>query len=229
MADDVDTARPGPAHSDDDHVDRGNLDVVDAGLVVNVALEVACTEAEGPGHRYAIWVQGCPLRCKGCCNPEFLVDAPREQRDVATLIAAITAAHRDRGIEGISLLGGEPTRQAAALAVVAEAAQALGLSVMVFSGFTLAQLRTENAPGVARLLAATDLLVDGPYDETRRTTQRRYIGSDNQVLHFLSDRYRINDPRFSAPNTVELRMVFDADGSQRFELNGWPVLGARTR
>lgn len=202
-------------------------DVVDTSL--NLALEVACTEAEGPGKRMAIWVQGCPLRCRGCCNPEFLADVPRHRRAVDDVISDLIRARDERGIEGLSLLGGEPTRQAPALALVAEAAQAAGLSVMVFSGFTLAALRAENAPGVARLLAATDLLVDGAYDDTRRTTTRRFIGSDNQVLHFLSDRYSDNDRRFSAPNTVELRIVVDATGAQRFELNGWPVLGARTR
>ena len=33
---------------------------------------VPCTEAEGPGARFALWFQGCPLRCPGCCNPEML-------------------------------------------------------------------------------------------------------------------------------------------------------------
>ncbi|HEY1098133.1 MAG TPA: 4Fe-4S single cluster domain-containing protein [Myxococcota bacterium] len=209
--------------------DDADTDIDAGAATVNVALEVACTEAEGPGRRYALWVQGCPLRCKGCCNPEFLVDTPRTHRHVREIVADMRRARDERGIEGISLLGGEPTRQAVALADVAVAARELGLSVMVFSGFTKAQLVAEDAPGVARLLAHTDLLVDGPYIEAQRTTSRRYIGSDNQVLHHLTDRYRIDDPRFAAPNTVELRIVVDVDGAQRFELNGWPVRGASTR
>jgi anaerobic ribonucleoside-triphosphate reductase activating protein len=197
--------------------------------LLNLALVVGCTEAEGPGRRMAIWVQGCPLRCPGCCNPEFLADIPRLQRSAADVVADLHRFHAAHQLEGISLLGGEPTRQAAGLAVVAEAAHALGLSVMVYSGFTLEQLRAEDNVDVDRLLAATDLLVDGAYDETQRTTDRRFIGSANQTLHVLSDRVAKDDPRFSAPNTVELRIVVDAAGSQRFELNGWPVLGHRTR
>lgn len=29
------------------------------------------TISEGPGHRIALWVQGCDRKCKGCCNPEM--------------------------------------------------------------------------------------------------------------------------------------------------------------
>lgn len=196
---------------------------------VNVALVVPCTEAEGPGKRWALWVQGCPILCPGCCNPEFLAEKERERRSVDALVDEIVAVKAAKGIEGISLLGGEPTRQAAALRQVAARAQAAGLSVMVFSGYTLQELKDEGSDDVDGLLAATDLLVDGRYVEAQRTTKRRYIGSENQVLHFLTDRYRADDPRFAAPNTVELRILVDAAAKGSLSINGWPVHGAKTR
>ena len=186
---------------------------------IEVAMIVPRTEAEGPGLRYAVWVQGCPLRCVGCCNPEMLAFKPADRRDPEALVAEAVAA----GVEGVSLLGGEPFAQAGGLARLAEGARAQGLSVMVFSGYTLAELRAQG-PAAARLLAATDLLVDGRYDATRRTTTRRYIGSDNQVLHFLTPRYSPEDPRLHAANTLELRLR-----GGEITLNGWPVLGPRTR
>ncbi len=186
---------------------------------IQVAMIVPRTEAEGPGLRYALWVQGCPLRCVGCCNPEMLAFKPADPRDADALVAEACAA----GVEGVSLLGGEPFAQAAGLAALAEGVRARGLSVMVFSGYTLPELR-EQGPAAARLLAATDLLVDGRYDAARRTLTRRYVGSDNQVLHFLSPRYAPEDPRLHAPNTLELRMR-----GGEITLNGWPVLGPRTR
>ena len=39
-------------------------------LTMQIAQVVPVTEAEGPGKRFAVWFQGCPLRCPGCCNPE---------------------------------------------------------------------------------------------------------------------------------------------------------------
>ena len=195
---------------------------------LNVAVAVPCTEAEGPGRRYALWVQGCALRCPGCCNPEMLPFVERSRRTAADVVADVVAAKDAHGLEGISLLGGEPTRQAGPLADVAAAAQAAGLSVMVYSGYTLDELRAEGDADVRRLLSHVDLLVDGRYDEARRTTTRRFIGSDNQVLHFLTTRYRKGGPRFAADNTVELRVKLGPGGGL-FVVNGWPVHGARTR
>ena len=203
----------------------------DAEPTLQVALEVACTEAEGPGRRYALWVQGCPLRCVGCCNPEFLAFRPATGRTPSAIARDLAAAIADHAIEGLSLLGGEPTAQAEGVADVAEVAQGLGLSVMVYSGFTLAALRERVDGGdvhLGRLLAATDLLVDGPYVEAQRTTTRRFIGSDNQVLHVLGARARVDDPRLTAGNTIELRVRVTPAGRRELVVNGWPVRGART-
>ena len=182
-----------------------------------VGVEVADTEAEGPGRRYAVWVQGCPLRCPGCCNPELLPFAGGRASTVAELRSRILDTHARRPLEGLSLLGGEPFAQAKALAVLAEAVRAEGLSVMIYSGFTLAELEAREDPDTARLLAACDLLVDGRYERDKPDESRRWIGSRNQELHRLSARYRGDDPRFFAGETVELRLV---DGE--LTINGWP-------
>lgn len=187
---------------------------------LKVAMVVPRTEAEGPGLRYAVWVQGCPLRCAGCCNPEMLEFAGGEVRDPEDMVEEACAA----GVEGVSLLGGEPFAQADGLAALAEGVRARGLSVMIYSGYTLAELRALPGEGPRRLLAAADLLVDGRFEARLRSQRRRFIGSDNQVLHFLSDRYRADDPRLAGGNTVELRLR----GGELL-LNGWPVLGPRTR
>lgn len=153
---------------------------------VNVAHTVPRTEVEGPGVRFALWVQGCPMRCPGCCNPHLLEFKEASWRDVEAVAAEILATD---GIEGVTFIGGEPFSQAQALANVAERVREGGLSVMIFSGFVLEHLRSGKVPGAERLLSACDILVDGPYMEARASRDRRYIGSDNQRIHFLSERY----------------------------------------
>src|SRR5436305_4279959 len=96
--------------------------------VLSVAQVVPCTEAEGPGRRYALWFQGCPLRCPGCCNPEMLPFHGGTPRTVADVLAEIATARETHAIEGITLLGGEPLAHAAGAAALARGARALGLS-----------------------------------------------------------------------------------------------------
>jgi anaerobic ribonucleoside-triphosphate reductase activating protein len=187
--------------------------------MLNVATVVDRTESEGPGVRFAVWVQGCPLRCPGCCNPAQLAFVPRDAVTPDDLAARALRA----GVEGVSLLGGEPFAQAADLARFAVLVRAAGLSVMVYSGYTLAELRARGDDGVEALLAATDLLVDGRYEAARRTDARRWIGSTNQRLHFLTGRYAPGDACFAGRNTVEIHL---RDGE--LVLNGWPALGAAT-
>jgi anaerobic ribonucleoside-triphosphate reductase activating protein len=191
---------------------------LDPDLTLQVAQVVPCTEAEGPGRRFALWFQGCPLRCPGCCNPEMLPFEGGEAVRAAALLEQILAAAAGDGVEGITLLGGEPLAHARGAAPLARAVREAGLTVMVFSGYTLAEARQLPDPAVAELLAHTDILVDGPYLRERPESRRRWIGSANQQVHFLSDRYRADDPRWLLPNTLEIRL--DAAG---LTVNGFPA------
>jgi anaerobic ribonucleoside-triphosphate reductase activating protein len=173
------------------------------------------TQAEGPGNRFAIWVQGCSIRCEGCCNPELFGFSGGETVVAAELANQIIAT---ADIEGVSLLGGEPFDQPAALLALVEPIAKGGLSVMIYSGYTLAELKARSEPEVPAILACTDLLVDGPYDQTLPETKRRWLGSTNQQLHFLTTRYSPFEPQFWSENTIEIR--FDGDTIQ---VNGWPI------
>ncbi|MCC7424120.1 MAG: 4Fe-4S cluster-binding domain-containing protein [Planctomycetaceae bacterium] len=91
---------------------------------------------------------------------------------------------------------------------------------MVFSGWTLDELCAKGDAVVDTLLAQTDILVDGPYRRELPETSRRWIGSSNQRIHFLTDRCRSDDPRWTLPNTLEIRY----DGESVL-INGFPAAG----
>lgn len=189
--------------------------------LLRVGARVPVTEVEGPGARYALWVAGCSIRCPGCCNPHLFDAAGGEAIAVSALLEEIRAV-RPR-IEGLTLLGGEPFEQAAGLAALAEGAHELGLSVMTFTGFTLEALRARADFAVDALLAATDVLVDGPYVAHLPDARRRWVGSANQRFHYLTDRSSpdIELPAHSEPlRAVEFRVSPDG----RVLVNGWPEL-----
>jgi anaerobic ribonucleoside-triphosphate reductase activating protein len=140
---------------------------------------------------------------------------------VAEVVAQVSDAATQSGIEGITLLGGEPLAHAAGAAVLARQVRTLGMSVMVFTGWTLDEARRLADPAVAELLAFTDILVDGPYLRDQPETRRRWIGSRNQQIHFLTDRYRADDPRWFLPNTLEIRL-----SNGNLSINGFPAPAA---
>lgn len=186
-------------------------------MTLQVAQIVSCTEAEGPGRRFALWFQGCPLRCPGCCNPEFIPFAGGEAIALAEVLNRLDEA-REEGIEGITLLGGEPLAHAAGAASLAAAAHERGLTVMVFSGYSIEEARAQHDPDVDAVLAHTDILVDGPYVRELPETARRWIGSTNQRIHFLTDRYRADDPCWRERNTLEIRVR-----GGEVSVNGFPA------
>jgi anaerobic ribonucleoside-triphosphate reductase activating protein len=140
----------------------------------------------GPGERYVLWVQGCPLRCRGCSNPGFLPFRGGFAKTVTEMAETILATP---GIEGVTYSGGEPTAQAEALYHLGVRLRSQGLTVLSYSGYTLEELRAGGDPWVRRLLGVLDVLIDGPYVEAL-AAPFRWRGSANQRVHFLTDAYR---------------------------------------
>jgi anaerobic ribonucleoside-triphosphate reductase activating protein len=189
--------------------------------ILRVGARAPVTEVEGPGRRYALWVQGCSIRCAACCNPHFFPAAAGQAVCVSDLLAEVVSV-RAR-IEGLTFLGGEPFEQAAPLAHLAAAARDLGLSVMAFTGFTLRELRGRSEPGVHALLEQVDVLVDGPFEAARPERERRWVGSENQHFHYLTRRYTsaIETPSAAEPLRA-VEVIVGVDG--RVVVNGWPVV-----
>ena len=116
--------------------------------------------------------------------------------------------------EGLTLLGGEPFDQAQEAAQLAKEAKKHGLSVLTFTGYRLEELR-KKGPAERKLLKRTDLLIDGPFEEEKKSFDRPLVGSSNQRFHFLTDRYKKEDI-MSWKNSFEIRI--DQDG--RIWING---------
>lgn len=149
--------------------------------VIRVHKFVQKTEVEGPGPRMAIWVQGCSIRCHNC----YEEDAWDINGGYAMSIDEIVAL--TEGIEGITVLGGEPSEQAEGVAELLERFKLRDKNCIVFSGYTLEELREKNSIAINDMLKYTDLLVDGRYDDQNRELRRSMVGSSNQRFIPLSD------------------------------------------
>jgi anaerobic ribonucleoside-triphosphate reductase activating protein len=142
--------------------------------------------------------------------------------DTRAVAAEWLAQARDAGAEGITLLGGEPFDQAGALGIVAEAFRDEGLTVMTFSGYPADRLArwAADRPDIARLLAATDLLCDGPYLRDLPDTRRPWVGSRNQGIRALTGAYADEVGRIAADGGSDrLEVRISRDGT--IAVNGW--------
>ncbi|MEV0544355.1 4Fe-4S single cluster domain-containing protein [Nocardia salmonicida] len=175
------------------------------GELLNIAMTSTATNTLGPGRRAVVWVQGCPFTCRGCVAPEWIPMMPRRSVSPTELAEELLALP---DIGGLTLSGGEPMMQAAQLAaLVRQIRSNADLTIICFTGFTLARLRSNPPnPGVADLLAVVDVLIDGRY-VAGRDDGRGLRGSDNQVVHYLTDRLRECDYDFEhRARTAELQI-----------------------
>jgi anaerobic ribonucleoside-triphosphate reductase activating protein len=166
------------------------------------------TTAEGPGERTAIWVQGCTIRCPGCFNPHLFGARGGVLVPPSELVDRVLAADA----EGLTLLGGEPFEQATALAAVAVGVREAGRTVMTFTGYEYEDLRRRD--DAAPLLAATDLLVAGPFRRDLIDHDRPWVGSTNQQFLHLTDRMR---EAAAPPDRLEVTVT----ASGEVAVNGW--------
>ena len=191
---------------------------LETGHYLNLAGMSPETEAEGPGRRIALWVQGCLRRCPGCCNPDMQPIREACMVETGDLIRVLERIRESHDVEGVTFIGGEPLLQAEGLADVAEWAHRAHLTVLVFTGYLYPNVLSRHLPGVERLLDATDLLVDGPFEQERYDERRAWIGSANQRLYRLTDAYP-EGIEYSAPRRLEVRVSADD-----IIVNGWPYL-----
>lgn len=155
---------------------------------LNIAAYRIGTRALGPGLRSALWVQGCPFRCRGCYSPAWIPNIDKELYDPSALAKILTVA----GQEGISISGGEPLAQSAGILSLLENIKGINpdYSVIVFTGYQYEQilLRPSNDP-VHPLLKFVDVLIDGPYI-LDKNDNKGLRGSSNQQIHHLTKKYQ---------------------------------------
>ena len=144
----------------------------------------------GPGVRSVVWVAGCHRRCPGCLKPDLF----------------------DFHAGGWYCKPGHtpwPVMQC----------RSIGRDVLVYTGYRHENLEREGDDGIRRLLAETDILVDGEY-RAGLVNPGRWRGSANQrVLPLTSAGRRLTAPAFAGPALEEIQVSFDG---ARVRVSGCP-------
>lgn len=141
-------------------------------------------EVLGPGRRIALWFAGCPHHCRGCANPELWDMQPRYAISTDRVISLMTKLRQTHPADGLTITGGEPFYQPQALRDIVSAACGWTQDILVYSGYTLPELRRMKDAAIDTVLSEIAVLVDGIYlPEQNGSCPLR--GSDNQKIHIL--------------------------------------------
>lgn len=148
----------------------------------NVASINLCTEVEGPFKRVAIWFQGCKKHCPSCCNKDLQEIVPRNFLSLEEVFKIIVDAKRKFEIEGVTFLGGEPTLQIE-LPLLAKRLRDNNIGTILFTGYKIEELSSFD-------YEQFDMIIDGEFLINNLDTKRNMIGSSNQRIILITDRYK---------------------------------------
>lgn len=133
---------------------------------------------DGPGIRYAVFVQGCPHNCPDCHNPGSHDFSGGYLKDIDELADEIKS---NPLLDGVTFSGGEPFCSAKELCYLADK---LKMHVVCYTGYLFETLiqnaNTENH--WRELLDRIDILVDGPFETKNKSYDLLFKGSSNQRI-----------------------------------------------
>ena len=155
---------------------------------------------DGPGMRFAVFVQGCPHNCEGCHNAESHDFGGGFDADIYKLADKIINSR----VKRLTFTGGEPFCSARALVKVATLAETeiRGVEIITYTGYLYEELlqAAETNIDIKNLLTVTNYLVDGKYDKNKKTSDTShwfYRGSSNQRIFDIT----------CYPNSTKARLI----------------------
>ncbi len=146
-------------------------------MKIKIAGIVSESIVDGPGIRFTVFMQGCPHHCPGCHNPQTHDPASGEWMETEEII---TQFAQNSFLKGITLSGGDPFCQPLAAAELARAAHQYGKDVITYTGYTFEQLLSGAVAHADALLEQTDILIDGRFEQEKKSLALRFRGSSNQ-------------------------------------------------
>ena len=156
---------------------------------MNLARLLYPVNSLGPGDRIGIWLCGCSHRCKGCSNPELWQRQERYNISVENALRLVRSVSDSRRVDGFTITGGDPMEQPEALAVLLPELKKIAPDILVYTGYTMEQLRARKSEYVEQALQNISVLIDGSYIE-ERNNGCPLRGSDNQRVIFLDESVR---------------------------------------
>lgn len=146
-------------------------------------------ETLGPGKRIGIWFCGCPHHCHGCSNPELWDFDSQYSISLSNVLKLIYSISDSNMVDGFTVTGGEPFFQPEALCSLINEIYNISDDILVYSGYTLNELKEQKIHAADHIFEKISVLIDGRYIH-ERNNGCSLRGSDNQQIHFISGKHK---------------------------------------
>ena len=117
----------------------------------------SCGTVDGPGIRSVVFVQGCPMRCKYCHNPDSWSTETNQQMSVSEILEKYDGVKEFVKSGGLTVTGGEPLMQIDFVTELFKAAKAKNIHTALDTSGIL--FNKGNTAKIDELLKYTDLVL----------------------------------------------------------------------
>ncbi len=142
--------------------------------------------AAGEGVNVSFFVQGCPIHCPGCHNPQTWDFKGGKEFTMDTLNEILQSIGENEIQRNFSVMGGEPLCKENLFLVNLVISNVLekypDIKIYVWTGYTYEELLCRNDEVLNKLLDKIDYLIDGPFVEVERDITLAMRGSRNQRI-----------------------------------------------
>ena len=165
----------------------------------------------GIGNRVGIWTSICKHKCKGCSNPELWKSNISQKVSIKEVFNTINQINEFKKIDGFTITGGEPFYQVKELKKLIEALLLISDDIIIYTGFTIEELKSKNDEDINYILDHVAVLIDGRYVEELNDNSFM-VGSSNQRKLILNDKYKEIYENYFASNTNQIQNFMLDDG-----------------
>ena len=138
--------------------------------------------SNGEGLGVTLFTQGCPFHCKNCFNPETHDFDGGKEYTIDTKNAIVSLINRAQ-IKRFSILGGEPLieRNKEDMIDLCSSIKEIrpDIKIWVYTGNIFENVKDD---WYELLYNYVDVLVDGPYVDSKRDLRLKFRGSSNQRI-----------------------------------------------
>ena len=164
---------------------------------IKIASIIAESIVDGPGLRLVVFTQGCYHKCPGCHNPDTHDPNKGKLVDIEDILDKIC---NNPLLDGVTFSGGEPFLQADALGTLGIKIKEKRpeLNIITYTGYTFEELqdyvnRTQSL-SYLKLLRVTDFLIDGKFEEDKKSLDIKFRGSTNQRYLNMKESLKRQEP-----------------------------------